>query len=203
MPVQYINRMKRILLVTGAIIPVVFWTSTFIGGLLHGNYNHLRDTISQLGAIGTRSETFMTISTWLCVALSICFFTGLFISITSLRTSRIPLIGVVGFAIMFGWAAVFHSGNPLHSRGGASLILLLLAPLLTALLWKGERFRTIKKMSLISFGLMLMILLRAIPSASLQENYTGLIQRFVHLGWSVWFISLSLKFLNHPFGQQR
>lgn len=187
---------QRLLLLTGIIIPVIFWSSTFIGGAIHGSYNHSRDTISQLGANGAKSETFMTISTWLCVLLSICFLAGVSLSCTQLKVNKLPLTGIIGFAVMFGWAAVFHAGNPLHAKGGATLILLLAAPLLSAILWKGKSFVQMRLLSLVSFGLMLLVLLRVIPSQTIQNNYSGLIQRFVHLGWSVWFILLSLTFLN-------
>ncbi len=49
----------RFLILTGMIIPVIFWSSTFIAANLQDNYNHVKDTISQLGAIGTPSESFM------------------------------------------------------------------------------------------------------------------------------------------------
>lgn len=186
----------RLLLFAGIITSVIFWTSTFIAGLIHGSYDHFRNTVSQLGALGAESEMFMAVATWLCVGLSLCFLVGLSLSCSRLEINKLPLVGILGFAMMFGWAAAFPAGNPLHAKGGATLILLLAAPLLAAILWGGKRFRQIRIMSLISFALMLFILLRVLPSQTLQSNYSGLIQRFVHLGWSVWFVSLSVTFLN-------
>lgn len=138
----------------------------------------------------------MTISTWVCVILSICFFIVLLKICRQFNINILPLVGILGYAIMFGWAAIFHSGNSLHSKGGSALLLLLLAPLLSVILWKGKKFKNIRLFSILSLGLMFLILFRAIPSPTIQNNYTGLVQRFVHLGWSVWFISLSLNFLN-------
>lgn len=163
--------------------------------MLHGNYSHVQNTISELGAIGTKSEKFMTISTWICVFLSVLFFIVLLRVCRQFKINSIPLIGILGFAIMFGWAATFHSGNPMHSKGGAALLPLLIAPLLSAILWKGGQFQKIRLFSTLSLAFMLLILLRTIPSATLQNHYTGLIQRFVHIGWSVWFVSLSTTLL--------
>lgn len=184
----------RLLLSTGLLVPFIFWCSTIIGGVLHGNYNHFQNTVSQLGAIGAKSETFMTNATWVCVLLSVCFFTVLFKICRQLKINVLPLIGILGFAFMFGWAAIFHSGNPMHGKGGASLLLLLSAPLLSLILWKGRMFKNTRLLNILSLALMLLIVLRAIPSPAIQNNYTGLIQRFVHLGWSVWFVSLFLTF---------
>lgn len=187
--------LTRLLLFTGLLIPIIFWTSTIIGGMLHENYNHVQHTISELGAIGTQSEKWMKISTWACVVLSLFFLFGLLDVCSRFALNKIPLIGILGFAIMFGWAAIFPSGTQLHSTGGSALILVLPAPLLAFVLWKGRQLHNLRRLSLLSFFLMLLILLRAITPNHFQQQYTGLIQRFVHLGWSVWFVSLSLIFL--------
>src|SRR5215210_4715346 len=103
----------RILLLSGLLIPIIFWSSTIIAALLHGNYNHFRNTVSELGAIGSHSEQFMTISTWICTILSVLFIVGLLAVCHQFKLNKIPLIGILGFTIMFGWAATFHSGNPM------------------------------------------------------------------------------------------
>lgn len=185
----------RCLVFTGVLIPIIFWISTFIAGAQNQGYDHFRDTISQLGAIGTTSEDFMSASTWITTFLSILFFAGILRACRQFKLNIWPLIGILGFTLMFGWAATFHSGNPMHSQSGALLLLLLAGPLLSVILWKDESLKNLRGISLVSFFLMLLILLRAIPSDFIRNNYTGLIQRFVHFGWSVWFVSLSLAFL--------
>ncbi|UOE50811.1 DUF998 domain-containing protein [Mucilaginibacter sp. SMC90] len=183
------------LLYTGTIIPIVFWLSTLIGGFVHGNYNHISNTISELGAIGTKSETLMETFTMLTTVLSVFFMAGLFIACSQLKLNILPIFGVIGFPVMFGWAAIFHSGNPLHSASGPVFLLIYVGALLAGILWRGEDFRQIRKLSLLSLGIMLLIFIRFIPSATIQNNYTGLIQRLAHLGWSVWFTSLSICFV--------
>ncbi|WP_167667994.1 DUF998 domain-containing protein [Mucilaginibacter gossypiicola] len=188
------------MLYTGIIIPVVFWLSTLVCGFVHGNYNHISNTISELGAIGTKSETLMETFTLLDTVLSVFFMAGLFIACSQLELSILPVFGVIGFPIMFGWAAIFHSGNPLHSASGPVFLLLYVGALLSVILWRGKEFRRIRKLSLLSLCIMLLIFIRFIPSATIQNNYTGLIQRFAHLGWSVWFVSLGsclIKLLNN------
>jgi len=185
----------RVLLFTGILIPTVFWISTIISANLHGNYNHLRDTISQLGAIGTQSENFMTLSTWGCVVLSVIFLMGLLNVCQQLNLNKVPLIGVLGYSIMLGWAATFHSGNPMHSKSGPVFLLLLSGPLVSTFLWKRKELKTLRILSFLSFVIMLFILLRVILPETIRDSYTGLIQRLVHFGWSIWFISLAFTFL--------
>jgi hypothetical membrane protein len=182
------------LLYTGIIIPVIFWLSTIICGFLHGSYSHISGTISELGAIGTKSETLMETFTLFCTVLSVFFMAGLFIACSQLKLNILPVFGVIGFPIMFGWAAIFHSGNPLHSASGPVFLLLYAGALLAVILWRGAEFKQVRMLSLLSLAIMLLIFIRFIPSATIQNNYTGLIQRFAHLGWSVWFISLSVTF---------
>lgn len=183
------------LLYTGIIIPIIFWLSTIICGFVHGNYNHISNTISELGGIGTKSETLMETFTLLDTVLSVFFMAGLFIACSQLQLNILPIFGVIGFPIMFGWAAIFHSGNPLHSASGPVFLLLYIGALLSVILWRGNEFRQIRKLSLLSLCIMLLIFIRFIPSATIQNNYTGLIQRFAHLGWSVWFVSLGSCFI--------
>jgi len=134
----------RLLLFTGILIPAVFWISTIIAARIYGNYSHCRDTISNLGAIGAPSETIMNFSAWTCVVLSIGFLIGLVNSCRQLKINKAPLIGVLGFSIMFAWAASFHSGNSMHDKSGPVLLLLLDGPLLSLFLWRGKELKTWK-----------------------------------------------------------
>ncbi|WP_442591483.1 DUF998 domain-containing protein [Pedobacter sp. AW31-3R] len=185
----------RILLISGLIVPLLFWGSILVSASMQVNYNHFRDTVSALGAIGSPSEKLMAILTWGCTAFSITFLVGLSVVCQQLKLNKTPLTGIVGAIVMFAWAATFHSGNPMHPKAGPALLLLLLGPLLSVILWKEVKLKPLRKFGILSFVMMLMVLLRAIPSETLQYNFTGLIQRFVHFGWSVWFVSLSLTFL--------
>lgn len=189
---------KRIclMLLSGILIPIIFWASTIAAAFIHGDYNHLQNTISQLGAVGTKSESFMTAATWTCVVLSVSFFVGLLKTCSLNKLSVLPLTGILGFTVTFGWAAMFHAGNSLHSKGGAAVILLFMGPLLSIILWRGKDLKILRILSLVSLSFMLLILLRAVIAPNFESNYIGLMQRFTHLGWSVWFTSLSLIFFS-------
>lgn len=181
----------KTLLYTGTIIPVIFWLSTIICGFIHGGYNHLSGTISELGAIGTKSEPLMATLTMLGALLSMFFTIGVYEACKQLNLSVIPVFALPAFTVMMGWAAMFHSGNKWHATAGPVFLLLYVGALLVVILWRGSKeLILIRLFSIVSFVLMLLIFLRFAPA--MQNNYPGLIQRFVHLGWSVWFTALSV-----------
>lgn len=182
----------KTLLQTGILIPIVFWLSTFICGFIHGGYNHLSDTISELGAVGTRSEPLMATLTMFGALLSIFFIIGLYGACRQLGLSTIPVFTLPAFTVMMGWVAMFHSGDKLHATAGPIFLLLYLGALLAVVLWRGKQFASVRWLSLLSLAMMLLIFLRFIPAV--QDSYPGLIQRFAHLGWSVWFVTLSTSF---------
>jgi hypothetical membrane protein len=69
--------LTRQLLRGGIIAPLLFWLTTVISGSLHGDYNHLTGTISELGAIGTRSEQVFAVLLFMTSLLCLVFFFGL------------------------------------------------------------------------------------------------------------------------------
>jgi hypothetical membrane protein len=184
----------KTLLYTGILIPIIFWLSTIVCGFIHGGYNHLSGTISELGAIGTKSEPLMATITMFGAVLSMFFIIGLYGACTQLGLSTIPVYTLPAFTIMMGWAAMFHSGNRLHAAAGPVFLLLYLGALLVSILWRGKQeLVPVRLLSLVSLAIMLLIFLRFIPS--FQNNYPGLIQRLAHLGWSVWFVVLSTSLI--------
>jgi hypothetical membrane protein len=181
----------KTLLYTGILIPIVFWFSTILCGFIHGHYNHLGGTISELGAIGSPSEPLMATLTMFGAILSLFFIMGVYGACKQLGLNITPVFTLPAFTFMMGWAAMFHSGNHLHSASGPVFLLLYLGALLVAILWRGKKeLVSVRLSSLLGLALMLLVFLRFIPAV--QNTYPGLIQRFVHLGWSVWFTGLSI-----------
>jgi len=138
----------------------------------------------------------MGISNWLCTILSIPFTIGLLSVCRHFKLNKMPIVGIIGFSIMFAWVGMYHSGNPMHGKSGPILLFLLIGPLQSFVLWKSDELKKLRMLSLLSFIIMLFILLRAIPSETIRSNFTGLIQRFVYFAWSIWFVSLSLIFFS-------
>jgi Protein of unknown function (DUF998) len=194
--IAYIAYRKRKLMETnpllclGILTPLLFWISTIGGGFIHGNYNHLSNVISELGAIGTKSEIFMSISEMLLSVMGIFFFIGFYRASKEIGISVVPAITTLSFSASIFWASMFPLGHELHPALGPIPLLMNLGALSAVILWRGEKqFFPIRLLSLIGFFVMSLIALRFIPS--LRGNFEGFIQRLYYLGWSVWFVSLS------------
>jgi hypothetical protein len=181
------------LLWMGIIAPLLFWLVTIIGGFLHGNYNHLHHVISELGAISTRSETFMSTTETGISILTVLSMIGLYRSCKQLGLNVIPVITLLSLSVSMIWAAVFPMHHELHGTLGPIPLVLNLGALMAIFVWRGKEFYSLRLVSTISFILMTLIILRFSPN--LRGNYEGLIQRFFYLGWSVWSVGLSLLFI--------
>ena len=189
------------LLWLGIITPLLFWIATITGGFIHGNYNHLHDVVSELGAIGTRSEIFMSTAELLIAILSVFSVIGLFKACKQIGLNVVPVMTILSLSISMIWAAIFPMHHELHGTLGPIPLLLNIGVLISIFLWKGKKFQTIRLVSLVSFLLMSLIILRFIPN--LRGNWEGLIQRLFYLGWSFWSIALSLIFIQMPGTKKR
>lgn len=186
------------LLYLGYVTPLLFWITTLVAGDMHGNYNHLQNTISELGALETRAEIFVSTS-FLFLGLLGGLFSLAFYKISkALSISVIPAILSLSKPVAMAWAAIFPLGNEFHRLTGPLPLLIVLGSLLSFLFWKkGSEFRSVRLFSLVGFLIMLLLLTRFIRPFG--QEYEGLVQRFFYFGWTVWsvgvtfFLSTSVK----------
>jgi hypothetical membrane protein len=182
------------LLYLGYLSAILFWVITIISGIIHGNYNHFKNVISDLGAIETKSEIFTSASLILLSVLCVLFSIGFYRASKTFKISIIPAILSFSMPLSIFWAAIFPLGNEFHSLTGPLPFLTILGSLLSYLLWKkSQEFSELRLLSIISFFVMLLILLRFIKPFGSQ--YEGLIQRFFYLGWTIWTIFTSYYFI--------
>jgi hypothetical membrane protein len=177
----------------GIITPVLFWVFTIIAGFIHGNYNHFRNAVSNLGEIGTNSEIIMAIFTLGLAISSLLFSVGFYKASKEDKQNLLPAILSFAMPISFLWAAIFPAGHELHGSLGPLPALIILGALLLSVLWKNTRQSfNIRIWSTIAALVMLLFVVRFIPS--MQENFEGLIQRTLYAGWSIWLIAISIYF---------
>jgi len=182
------------LLYAGYYIPVVFWGTTIISGLILGDYNHLTRLVSELGAIGTASQYLFSTGLIICGILSALFAKALYKECKDSGRSVIPVLIILFYSVSITGAAVFPLPLRLHLYMGMPSILLVLSPLLSFFLWKDKAgLPGLKQLSIFCLFIMLLGFLVYFPN--ILSNYFGLKQRFFHLGWSVWFAYLSYGFL--------
>ncbi|MEO6675412.1 MAG: DUF998 domain-containing protein [Ginsengibacter sp.] len=192
----YLNRNKfsiEKLLYFGFVTPILFWLMTFLSGAIHGNYNHFKNVISELGAIGTKSEIFTSSSLVILAVLCILFSIGFYRASKKFNLSVIPAILSFSMPITMIWAGIFTLGNEFHSLTGPLPFLIIFGCLLAYLLWKrNKEFSELSNISLISFIISLFILLRFIKPFGYE--YEGLVQRFFYLAWTVWTFTIAHYF---------
>jgi hypothetical membrane protein len=181
------------LLFCGTLAALVFWLSTFIAGFIHGNYNHFTDTVSELGAIGTQSQTFMMLAITACGFLSLLFMVGMYRACIQTGANTLPVYSIISLPVMFFWVSAFPAGTKLHAATGSVILLLYVGVIVSLFVWRGRQFMQMRLLSAISLLMLMLLFLRAVPS--IDNSYPGLIQRFAHLGWSVWLVSLNLSFV--------
>ena len=184
-------------LYAGGIIPLVFWITTFICAAMFDDYSHLSGMVSELGALGTDSQTIFTAGLVLCSIMSIVFIIGLLNVCKLTGISIIPVLIIIFYTISIAGAAIFPMPLRLHGILGMPSILLIFSPIMSLIFWRGgKKIPYIKQMSIISIIIMSLGFLVFIPDV--LSNYFGLKQRFFHIGWSIWFLYLSYSFVRLP-----
>ena len=180
-------------LLLGGVTPILFFATTFLCGLIMGDYNHLTGLVSELGASGTRSQYVFSAGLLLCSALSVLFVIGLYSTSRAIGISTIPALIILSYSISIAGAAIFPLPLRLHLIMGMPSVLLFLSPLTSLFLWSASRrLLRVREASLLSFFTMSLGFLAYAPE--ILSNYPGLKQRLFHLGWSIWFLYLSYAF---------
>src|SRR5476649_784522 len=100
----------KLLLAMGTASALIFWIGGTIAGFIHGNYNPISDTVSELGALGTKSHTFMTIIMYLSGITGILFAIGAVMACRQAGINIIPAISTVSIPLTTIWAAFFPMG---------------------------------------------------------------------------------------------
>ncbi len=184
----------RHLLALGSVIPVIFWGMLTVCGYVMGDYNHLTRLVSELGAIGTRTQYMFTAGLLACAILSVLFVIGLCGECEKREISMIPALIILSFSFSIGGAAIFPLPLRLHLWAGMPSIVLFLSPLAALALWRKEKAPgDMRLWAIVSLALMLLGFLAFMPDV--LGVYPGLKQRFFHVGWSLWFIGLGRVFI--------
>ena len=96
---------KTWLIYMGFFTPIVFWTTNIICGFILGNYNHAERLVSELGAIGTKTQYYFTIGLVLSSILSVLFIIGLYKTARNTGLNTIPVLLILCFSFSVCGAA--------------------------------------------------------------------------------------------------
>ena len=184
----------RHLLALGNVVPVIFWGTLVVCGYVMGDYNHLTRLVSELGAMGTRTQYMFMAGLLACAVLSVLFVVGLCRECKRKGISTIPALIILSFSLSIGGAAIFPLPLRLHPIMGMPSILLFFLPFAALILWQKEKLPgALRVWAIASLMIMLLGFMAFMPDV--LGAWPGLKQRFFHLGWSLWFIGLSRAFL--------
>ena len=185
-------RIKQ-LLILGLVSPLVFWVTTIICGLLLENYNHFSWLVSELGALGTRTQYIFTTGLVLSSILNVFFVIGSYKLCKMNQLNVIPIIFLLFYSFLAG-PALFPMPLRLHGIVGIPFPLIMFAPIVSLIFWrKQESLVKIRVAAIISFLIMVLGFLIYFPNV--LNEYFGLKQRFLYTGWTVWSFYLSYRFL--------
>jgi len=157
------------------------------------NYNHFTRLVSELGALGTRTQYLFTSGLVLSSILSVFFVAGAYQLCKKKHLSVIPLIFLLFYSFLAG-PALFPMPLRMHGVVGLPFVLIMLAPPAGIIFWsKQEHLLKIRAVAIISFIIMILGFLIYFPD--ILSKYFGLKQRFLYAGWTVWLVYLSYRFL--------
>src|ERR1700743_2728332 len=97
----------KILLYMGTVSALLFWVGGTIAGFIHGNYNPVSDTVSELGAYHAKSHVFMTVIMYLSGITGILFTIGAVMACRQAGISVIPVVTAISIPFTTLWAAIF------------------------------------------------------------------------------------------------
>lgn len=180
------------LLYFGIFTSISFWLITLICGYIL-DYSLLTIYVSELGAVGTKTQLSFSVGVMTSSILNLIFSIGLYKVCKQLEISTLPAFLIGTFSISMFGVSLFPAPLKLHVIFGSITLFLNLAPLSVFLLWKKDkRMWHLRIFSLMMFALMTLSMIVPRLAPSFQAQFPGLVQRFSHLGWSLWYISLSL-----------
>jgi hypothetical membrane protein len=186
--------MHKKILLTGILTPLFFWVIVFSGGMINGQYNHLHNTISELGMKGAPAEKFILIALLLLTILSLVFSLLFFKCCKYFKISVVPALLSFCMPLSILWAAIFPMGNYLHDKQGPLPLFLLLGMVAAFFFWPKKGFYKERLWSGLAVVVLLLIFLRFVKPFG--NEYEGLVQRFYYLGWTIWCISIGILFSN-------
>lgn len=181
------------LLYFGILAALVFWVNQFVCAYLL-NYDMLRGSVSELGAVGTSTQSIFTGLVMLCAVFNGAFVIGLYNACKTANYSVVPLLIPATFSISMFGVSLFPAPLLLHGIFGVISMLMHIAPIIAFIAWRrNQELKRVRMAGLLMFLVMGISISSFFPP--LQTPYFGLIVRFFHVGWSLWYIFMSLSFI--------
>lgn len=182
---------------------LLFLAGTFTIGLITPGYSHVRQSVSELGEVGSPGQAAFSILLCLVAACLIVCAIAIARSLREIRCAELPAWFVAAMAISCAGVGIFSFPHPLHNVFGLSETVGLQAPLVAALVARrNPRARRLLVFSIVMYVVVLLAmainLVPVVRPAGLWvqvKPFFGLVQRFLFLSWFVWCTGYAMLLL--------
>ena len=182
--------------------PIVYTVMWILGGVLRSDYNHIRDDISSLFAVGAPRKQLFNAFIIASSLLLFVFYLGLYWGITNGQGSAIdPVLFILsGFlGVLVALFFPLDAGGEINTlRGKTHLVLVMMSGILTiagmGALW--FRLESVEGWSLFAnyslISAIVSIVLMVISGIFIKSRFRGLLERFAVTPFQVFYFTLAL-----------
>ena len=194
---------QKLYAICGMLSPIVFNLIWIIGGILQPGYDHIRDDVSSLMALGAPNKLLFDIMNITNFVLTIIFLIGLILVIKELKGPIVgPVILLIGNLLGITVPIFFplnYGGEPTGITGMTHLIIVMITGFIALggmiAMWRGLRkvdeWKGYDVYSLITFILTLIFTMILVVAAG--SEIMGLVERFVIIVNNQYIFVLALK----------
>ena len=184
----------------GPIAALLLFAGIFAVGLVTPDYSHVRQTVSELGEVGSPGQIAFSVLLCLVAACLIIFAGAVAHSLRELGHSTLPAWFLGAMAISTAGVGLFAYPEPLHNIFGMSETVGYQAPLVVALVCKTDpRAKRIKAFSIVMYvavllaiAINLVALVRPAEIWSQIKPFFGVVQRSLFASWFIWCTGYAL-----------
>lgn len=178
----------------GPIAALLLSAGIFAVGLVTPGYSHVRQTVSELGEVGSPGQVTFSVLLCLVAACLIIFAGAVARSLKASGHSALPAYFLGAMAVSTAGVGLFAFPQPLHNIFGMSETVGYQAPLVAALVCRTDpRARRVKLFSIIMYGAVLLAiainLLALVRPADIWiqiKPFFGVVQRSLFAAWFIW-----------------
>ena len=192
----------QVLVVCGMLSPILYTLLWILGGFLRSDYNHIRDDVSSLFAVGAPRKRLFNSFIIASSLLLFIFYLGIHWGINNGQESIIGSILFVVSGFLGGLVALFFpldaGGEIITVRGKMHLVLVMASGILTIagmiVLWfqleSVEAWSLVANYSLISA--IVSIVLMMISGIFIKSRFRGLLERLAVTPFQVFYFTFAL-----------
>jgi hypothetical membrane protein len=185
-------------LLFGPLAAVLLFLGIFVLGLLLPGYSGVRQTVSEIGEVGSPQR--IPFAVLLCaVAICLIIFARALLDLAKTsQDSRLPAFLVAAMGLSAAGVGIFAYPHPLHNIFGISELIGYQAPLALALTWRSPQHVHVVRFSWIFYALVLLAIAANLGSLDThsalwlnERPFYGLVQRGLFAVWFLWCVGVA------------